>query len=491
MRIIEKIFFLCLAGAAVPVCAGGKSAAAGQEPRSRDWVICVTAFDVSSFPPERRITGEIMTRQLLESLKLVEFRTRMEREYRYYEEYTAYKDQGEAAKKLAAKLNERDNLLFRGDPEWKYRNNLKTIEADIKKLGEELAKTAETVPLIDAGPAFKFADANNNDALPAPPNAGGEYRFCQAQRADAFLAGTVSEFYGRIYISVKMYTVYTRSFEYEDSIIFSTEDAASALEELAGRLVAAAAGSEPALVAIHAQPPEAVVTINGSFAGRGEISPREHPPGELEVDVFADEYETASLPLTIRSGELAELFIDLKPISQQALTVDTAGKPGSLVYRGALFAGEAPFAFTMPSNQYEYIRVETPEGETGAAVIAGSARGGSAPGPSAPPVFDLRTSMPPGPDEKPVDNSRKKFYGAYGRFWITLPAAFLLSGIYTSYSSAYERKPSEAMYGDTLGYYYLSTGAMALAGVALTETFYRLFRYLYTSNKNTAPPVLR
>jgi hypothetical protein len=464
----------------------GKAEPPGGEERNKEWVLCVTAFDVSALPPARRLIGEVLTRSLLDSLKRVDGRLRRPSEYAYYEEYAWAQSRGEAAKRLAAKRNERDQLAYRGDPGWKYRSGLKTIDADIKKLEEEFARARETVPLIASGPVFKFADSNNGGAFPAPPRTGEEYRFCTGQRADAFLAGAVSEFHGRIYISIKMYTVHTRSFEYEDSVIFSSEDTIAAVDELAGRLVAAASGAEPAFIAVAAKPPEASVVIKGAFAGRGTVPPREHPPGEVKVEIFAEDHETVSLPVALTEGELAELFINLEPISRQALTIEVPGKSGSSVYRGALYLGAAPLTFTVPARGYEYLRVETPEGETGIVVVEGTGAGTDNP-----PVFEVKTRMPPGPDEKPVDKARRGFYGAYGRFWFALPVAFILGGIYTAHLDAYRRNSTPEMYDQSIRYYYLSTGAAVVAGAALTEAFYRIYRYVRTSGENTTPPIVR
>jgi hypothetical protein len=140
----------------------------------------------------------------------------------------------------------------------------------------------------------------------------------------------------------------------------------------------------------------------------------------------------------------------------------------------------------MPANGYEYFRVETLEGETGAVVVQGTGQMLNTP-----PIFDIRTTMPPGEDEKPVEKSRRNFYGAYGRFWIVLPAAFILGGVYNSYLAAYNHSPTQAMYDDTQRYWIISTGTAVLAGAALAETFYRIYRYVRTAGENTTPPMVR
>ncbi|MDR2029597.1 MAG: hypothetical protein LBP93_08690, partial [Treponema sp.] len=276
-----------------------------------EWVLCVTAFDVSGLSPSQRIMGDVLVRNLVNSLGTVDRRIRVSREYAYYEDTAWFKARSEAVKQLAAKRKERDLLLYQGNAEWKYQKELKALDEKIKPLEEEVKKAETDEPLITAEPDFRFTAANISGTFPAPPQPGGEYRFCSTQQADAFLTGAVSEFHGRIFLSLKMYVVYTRAYEYEDSVIFSSEDINGAVEELAGHLVAAVSGAPPAAIAVTAKPDNAVVLLKESFAGRGETGIIEHPPGPVEVEVFADEHEAVSVPLDLHSGELAELYINL------------------------------------------------------------------------------------------------------------------------------------------------------------------------------------
>jgi hypothetical protein len=469
-------FFCSLAG----LFAFGEADAGEEEVQNKEWTLCITAFDVSALPASRRIVGEALVKNLVEILGSVERRYRLSEEYTYYKDYAWAKSRTGAAKNLAAKREERDLLAYRGEPEWKYQRTLKTVDDEIKRLEEVLKKTESETPLVAEEPVFKFTEGNINGNFPSPPKAGGEYRFCVDQRADAFLCGTVSEFHGRIYISLKMYTVYTNSFQYQDDIIFSSDDIQSAMDEIAGRLVEAASGVPPAFIAVHPEPEDAAVLLNGSLAARGDMPPREHTPGPVDVEIFADNYEALTQPIRLYPGELAEIFVKLRPINFSPLQVDVPGKPGSLVYQGALYLGETPLSVNLPMNRYEYIRVETPEGETGSvAYIPAETKGNSTPD------LIINTKMPPPAGEKPVDKIRGIFYGAYGRFWIALPVAFILGGLYTTQLNTYNYQPTEDMYNTATDNYYLSIGAMALAGLALTETFYQLFRYIYTAGDNT------
>ncbi|MDR1375183.1 MAG: PEGA domain-containing protein [Treponema sp.] len=452
---------------AAPVYARAKAAGEPPPPINAEWVLCVTAFDVSALPLSNRIAGETMAKTLMDALDPVNRRVRVSREYAYYADYARAKALTEAGQALAAKREERDLLLYRGNPSWKYRRELAAADEAIAEL-ETAYREADKVSPVEGEPEFKLTGVNAEGGFPAPPEPGSEYRFCRDQGADAFLMGSVSEYYGRILISLKLYTLFTRSFQYEDSVVFSLEDINGAMDELAGRLRAAVSGNPPAAIAVKAAPAHAAVIIDDSFAGRGEIAIVDRPPGPVDLRVFAEDYRTLVTGVELNPGELAELYINLTPIAQAALTVTAPEFSSASVYRGALYAGEAPLTITMEQGRYEYVSVES-SGSSAARVFQGM--DGTA-------VFDLRE-----PGERQVERMRRRFYGAWGRFWVALPAAFLLNGIAATYINAYNQRNDPGIYDEANNFRYISIAAWAVFGCTVAETIYRAFRYLYSSNE--------
>ncbi|MDR2019999.1 MAG: PEGA domain-containing protein [Treponema sp.] len=457
---------LLLAGAA-PVYARAKAGEEPLPPINQEWVLCVTAFDVSALPLSNRIAGETMAKALVDALDPVNRRIRVSREYAYYADYARAKALAGAGQALAAKREERDLLLYQGNPSWKYRRELKTADEAIAEL-EEAYRGADKIPPIADEPEFRLAGENAAGGFPPPPGPGNEYRFCRDQKADAFLAGSASEYYGRILISLKLYTLFTRSFQYEDSIVFSLEDMNSAVDELAGRLTAAVSGSAPAAITVKAAPAHAAVIIDNAFAGRGGTTIIERPPGPVELRVFAGEHRTFAGEVELNPGELAELYINLTPIAQAALTITAPGISSASVYRGALYAGEAPLTINLDQGSYEYISVESPEGSA-AMVFQGI--DGSA-------VFNVRESGP-----RQVERMRRRFYGAWGRFWVALPAAILINGIAATYTNAYNYRGDPGIYDEANNLRYISIAAWTVFGCTVAESIYRAFRYLYSSNE--------
>jgi hypothetical protein len=469
------------------IFARGKTEEPEKVPQNAEWVLCVTDFNISSLPPDRRIIGEVMTRKLVDTINTVDHRIRISPEYAYYEGYAWSQTRLAAAKALAARRNDRDILLYRGDPDWKYRKDLTTMDNEIKKLEDALMKAEAEIPLIAGEPVFKFTEGNNSGTFPAPPAAGGEYRFCQNQKADAFLAGEVTEFHGRIYITLRLYMVYTRSFIFEDNIIFSPDDADDAVEEIAGRLIAALAGSIPAAIAVHAEPPDTMVLINKTFAGRGDIDAREHPPGKVTVSLSAENYSPQTVDTELSAGELTEIEAVLLPLDMAEVTVTAPGKTGVSVYRGAMYAGEAPLTLRLPVNQFDYIRLETAGGETAEAVFL------------VPPLFgeddtlSLKTKIPLPSGQKRVEKARRRYYWSWGGTWIAGAAAWMIYGLFTAYSDAYQspynQNPTREMYDQVTTLYYINIGALALVGTAVAHEIFQMARYIYTSTQGAAPIV--
>ncbi|MDR2486080.1 MAG: hypothetical protein LBD55_11905 [Treponema sp.] len=478
----KSCLFLILFGFFGPGAYAGGKPETGQEPRNPEWVLAVTAFDVSALPPARQVIGDLLTKSLIDSLNTIAYRVRVSPEYIYYQEYARSKDRAAAAKALAAKRGERDQLLFQGDPEWKYRKTLKTKEEEIKKLEESLKTAEEEAPPIALEPAFKLAETNMAGTFSPPPKAGGEYRFCVSQKADAFLAGSLIEFHGRLYAVLRLYTLYSQSFQYEDTVIFSIEDTRQGVDELAGRVVAAVSGSRPGSILIRGTPEEAVILIDGAFAGRGEAGPLEHPPGSVEIQSFADDYQALNIPVEIHAGELAELYINLQPLSREALTI-TVPDESARVYRGALYIGQTPLPVEIPTGQSTYFHVETPEGKTASAVRPGGGTGETLN------ALFLQTSIPSTGAEGRVAKARRKFYGAWARFWIALPTAFLLQGISDSQVRAYNTTGNAELYQPAQNSYYIAISAWVLFGLVSAEVLFRAGVYIYSSWKDADPLV--
>ncbi|GHT53243.1 hypothetical protein FACS1894106_3850 [Spirochaetia bacterium] len=509
VRCFIIIFSLSLAN----IFASGKKDEVIDQPiNNGEWALCITAFDVSALPPSRRMIGEVIQRELVASLNTVDHRERIKvsPEYAWYEGYAWSQSRSAAAKALEAKRNERDLLLFKGEGGWRYRQSLKTLGEDIKKLEETLRETSTERPLVEEAPSFRFTEGNKGDAFPAPPAEKGEYQFCKKEKADAFLAGSVSEYHGRIYISLRLYALYTDSFVYEDSIIFSSDDTASAVNEVSGRLAAAISGTEPAEIAVHTDSKDALILINHSFAGRGEVSRREHPPGKVTVEIFSADHESAQAEAELKSGELTEMTAALRPLNLLPVNISVPGQTAA-VYQGAMYMGEAPLTLQLPSDRLEYVFAETPEGRTSRAVFLVNEPFPAMAG-SGTPVFpfvlnassqkstlgggndlNLQTRVPLPAGQDRVEKARRRYYGAWSGTWITGIAAWIVYGTYTGYVNAnnyaVQNNISMEMYDDARRLEIVNWVGIGLAGAAAIVEIVQMARYIHTAGDDTAPLV--
>ena len=460
--------------------AAGKQEEIEPTTQNDEWILCITDFDVSSMPQERAHIAPVIMRMITERLSVISYRTRISPEYAYYEEFAWTRERSNAAKALSAKQEERSRLIFRGDSGWRYRQNIARIDEDIERLRAVLEEVENNVPLINKEPVFNLTAANLNFTFPAAPRAGMELRFCNEQRADAFLSGSIREFHGRNVLSVKLYTVFTRSFVWEDSVVFSHDDLENAIDEIARRLVIVLSGNESALVAINVEPEDTMVLINRTFAGRGEITPMEHPPGMVLITASAPNYESVTFETELFGGELAEINIRLQAIEYGNLEI-FENTPGS-VYLGSLYMGEAPLMLRLPVNQMEYIVLEASDTERAALAF------------HTPVVPDFSLSLPlrvetPFQSGR-VDRERRHFYWTWGGTWITGLATWISYYTFLNADMALRSgfvTEDPVFYDNYQTMYYVTMGTAVALGTVTVYGIYRLIRYIYIANRTATP----
>jgi hypothetical protein len=332
-----------------------------------EWVLSVTEFDLSLLSPGMRVAGDMITRGLLERLDTVNFRLRLSPEVEFYEGYEWRQSVQAAAQALAKLQNDRALVVFRGDPNWRQRRALRAIDADMEKLRRELAQKEEERPLVNLRPEFVLSGTNLQGNFPAPPSPGMERAFARSQNADAVLFGEVREFHGRFFLRLRLYVAYVNDFVYDDDVIFSTDDANSAVEEIAARLTSVLSGSPQARLEVAASPPEAQILVNQSYAGTGNLDAVERPPGKVNVAVAASGYAPKTIEIELLPGESVKIDVALSPVPVADVVLDAPANPGTRVFDGALFVGETPLSLSVPINGLAYFSLETesPAGRRG------------------------------------------------------------------------------------------------------------------------------
>ena len=456
----------------------GKKEEAEIKTQNNEWILCITNFDISALPPEKLHVSSVISRKIVDRLNAISYRARISHEYAYYEEYSWSRARSAAAKAVSAKMDERSAALFRGDPEWKYRQNIKKIDDELINLRAALKEIENNAPPINREPAFKLTSGNLSYTFPAAPAAGAEIRFCTSNNADAFLSGSIIDFYGRYLLSVRLFMAYTRTFIWEDSVIFSQEDIDTAMNEIIQRLIIVLSGNEPAVIEIAAQPRDALVLINRSFAGRGNTDKIELAPATIVVTATAPEYESVTFETVLSTDEITRIDINLNPLNYADVTI--AGEEGGMVYQGALFVGTAPLTLRLPVNQLEFFEMKKRSSNTGTIVFKNPSSL------DAMPSYSIATK-PPLPAGR-VDKDRRSYYWAWAATWLTGITAWIAHHSYTDASNVYNPDIASPEFVNNLNTLnYVRTGALVGLGLAGSYGIYRFIRYLISADSGSTP----
>jgi hypothetical protein len=444
-----------------------------------EWFLCISNFDSSSLPENKKSVADVILKKMVDSLNLINLRTRIASEFAYYEETAWMHMRSEKAKAIASKQNERSLLMYKGDSRWIYRRNLEKIDNDLKKLYLELEEIGKSAPVINSQPVFGLIKENLENKFPAAPAAGNEYRFCLEHKSDALLTGTIYEFYDRFVVSLKLYTIFKKSFIWEESVIFSQDDIETAIGEYTRSLIIALSGNEPAVLAISVQPDETLLLINGAFAGRGETSVAEYPPGTITVNASAPDYKTLTFETELIHGERTDIEISLKPV--EYVDVEITGTAEGRLYHGALYVGEAPLTLRLPSNQMEYIELETPD----------KARSSAALHVFGEPGINHTLILPDAilPVKGLVDKARRNVYLSWAGTWIAGTAAWLSYNSYINSNSAistnyaWTGSYNKNFYDKNNRMYYVSMGTLIMTGVTVALDIFFINRYITAAGK--------
>ncbi|MDR2491517.1 MAG: hypothetical protein LBD20_08980 [Spirochaetaceae bacterium] len=472
-----SVFVLLLVLSIEAVYAKGKTETKAAVPINTTWTLVITEADVSALPAARMSIGDVWDRNLYQSVRYIQFRMRENLETEYYTNAEWLKAQTTAAKAIKTKQAERDALYFKGPLNWRYKQQIKKIDVDIKKLYETFAEAEKTKPLIEKLPAFSVKDPDSNGAFPKPPKTGGDVIFCAGQKADAFITSTISLYHERIYIEIKLWSLYTKSYTYTDSVIFSMEDMNEASMEICARFVDEMTGVLPTAVRIKASPEEAVIVVGDNFAGQGESGLISRSPGEVEITAFSPKHETITTKVELTEGDLTGITLNLTPVPDLEFGVDTRNSEEASVYSGALFAGKTPLTLSDSAEKNMNISAITKDGRSAGALFKISEK----------PV-ELNPKMPP--KKGRVEKARKGFYGAWGRFWIVLPLTWLAVGISDAYINSFNTSGGERteVQFNTANYIYWTAGAAGiLAGIFLVESLGRFIWYGYQADRPTTP----
>lgn len=449
------------------------------------WTVAVAAFDTAALEASDRLAGELVVNRLSRALSLVPEHRYPDEERGAYMRRLVAKATDSALKELAAKQASRDALLFSGLEEWKYEIELKKAEDAVRSargsFEETRRATAEVAPVKE----LKLAKENAAGALVSAPKKGEERSACEKYACDALLLGRIESFYGRTFVAVRLYSPFLNADLYTDETVFSTLDRDAALSELARRVSAAASGAPPSVVSVKATPPDADVQLNGVFAGTGSAGPLERESGRLRISAERKGYERFDETIDLFPSERTTVTISLPAFATSSLAFDALGLSGEKqeanVRLNGLFVGRTPLSLAVPRNRYSLLQMDGPTvaasgGQSGTLVSAAAVVNPENDGAV---TLSLTADLPK--EAKPVEDARKAFYGAFGRFSLVMPFAFIVSGIGFSYENSAIVYNSTAL-ADLEGQVKLaSTVLWTVSGLFAVESIWRFVKYLRDS----------
>lgn len=443
------------------------------KPLYREWKVFIPGMDFSALTDTQKLTGWAVLRELRSQAETVPFHQRGSEELEAYRSYAQTSARQSAGKALADKRAERDALLFKGYPPWKLKQEIAKMDASIGDLERAVQRASVTVPSIEEKPDIKIIVADKQgQEYPSPPPRGKEYQYCSDQGVDALLFTSMDFFYGHYRLTVGLYSAILDTYPWREELLFSPDDRSAALGDLEDRLLEVLSGKGYARLALHAIPPDSLLSVDGKSVGRGTVDSVPLPPGTHTVEIQADGYVPFSTTLDLQAREKISLTGSLSPLATESLLIDST-ESQTAIHAGGLYKGTTPLRLSLPVDSLTYVEGTAGDGKASTAVVAG---------PSQPDLRVLLKPQSPSADPQPVETERRKFYSAYGRFWIALPVAFFMGGLATTYINAVNYQGNWTLTDSAYRTYYLSIGLYTVAATFLAESLYRLGRYVVVSN---------
>ena len=455
-------------------------------------VVYICAVDTSLLPQEQQIAGHRIVHSILQLVNQTPERTRTTMESALYRDSLWREQKQSTGKALADAWGERDSLLFKGYSRQKYESELQRVQKSIRTLQEKQQYLADNPPLVASTAKLVLHKDNQNGTFAAIPADGDKNRFCGERRVDLLLSSSLKSFYNRWLFSYEVYRSVDDLILFSDSIVFSPEELDTIFDQVASSLYQVLSGSPTGAAKITTDPVSASIFVNNSFQGRGQTPVLEGPPGTLTVEITDSAFYPVEFSLEREAQSLSTATIALEPIARSALQIIGPKDKQLRLYINGLYSGTTPLNITLPNrvNQTKdslkslySLRILAEDGsdsETQPLPLIISSQPGT--------ITISEEMIVPKPAH-PVEQARKQFYGAFGRFWLALPVAFILNGVADTYSDSYTHSENSDLLSRARTSYYSAQGASVLSGLFLLESLYRLGSYVYIANTSSSPVI--
>jgi len=388
------------------------------------WTAGLARLAPESAAEEGSVLLEIIPRLVLARLDALPDRLRSASEARESAELSELRARFSSGGELAVKLDARAASFL--DPPAK--GSVETAVAAADKLVQESRKSLAQIGATAAEAASPVAASlwkgHASGELVQIPK-GGARAAAKKEGLDLLIWGSLSFKEG---YAIARLSAYDASLERETWAwrgACAIDDPAPLAEELAAAIERLVAGREFARVDLFPDPPSASLYAGNERLPSGSGTAFVFAPGKTRIRAESTGYSPWSTTLDLSMGDRIKLTASLSRLSTGIASIST-DPPGAAVYIDSSPAGAAPVELPLDGTR----RVAT-------AYLAGRERADAvlpASGEAA-----LAIALPPldglGPGGR-VGAAKDRFYEAFGWFFLSLPAATLSAGAFTSYSAA-------------------------------------------------------
>jgi len=470
-------FLLLLASRAPAEAPAAIKAPADDEPQ---WTVGVASFAGRDLEEENRYllhSFPLALRERLGSVRL-HFFTPLEQEgYRRAVLRRAVRRRGQELEKLR---RERDALFFQERPPGELQRERESYERRLRQAAEELAGLAALDPAgvqLPERKEVRFASGPRGELLlpeaaPAPLAAATEHK------VNLLIYGSFEQIQGYLYLEVRAVDAALEREVYAYSDAAAREELGPAMEAAVEGLTQVLWGRDWASLMVKVPQPEARIFLDGSLLGEGQASLDFVAPGEHELRVEMEGYESLERTIRIDPYSLTELELPLEKLPESLIAV-ASDPTGAALYRGSTWLGLTPLEVARPESLARFLlRLEGFRDEPLYL------------GPSSPAAVSF--SLAPA-DADPLarqKRERNRFYTAFGLFALSLPLPIISWAIVgdsmVGYQSALNKGDLDAarrLQSLGTGFYYSYLGTLGLSTGLAVNMVIRLIRYVRSADR--------
>lgn len=441
-------------------------------------IVYICDVDISQMPEEQKIVGLRIRSVFVQTLKHINERKRSAIEVARYKEKIWQEQKNTAAKALAEARNNRDMLLFKGYSQQKYKIEYDKMTTIISDLEKKYINTLKQPPKIAETARLVLHKDTAGGIFASGPQSAERQQFCKDRGIDFLLISSLHELFGRWVLSYNIYRSIDNIDIYSDAIAFLPEELETILPNMVSALYEGFSGSPTGAVKVSVEPSSATIALDDVCMGKGITSVIEGPPGTVSVSISHPGYYPLNFSMDRTPNELHTAEVSLTPIAVHAFDIVSSVPEIYDIYIDGLYQGKTPLTIEMPQGNYSMLIVKkSGDQETQSVPLILQTKDG---------IVHVSDTLLQSQSERPVEGARRKFYNAFGRFWIALPVAYVLNGVANTYINAIYYSENQDLVDPATKWYYSAQAAWLITGVFLIESVYRLGCYLYSANRKSS-----